>query len=422
MKHTLQQLQMRLLFLSNFYPPISRGGYEQWCQEVADEFRDRGHEVTILTSRHGLNQITSPEPSWIHRTLYLEMEINSLLNSFYFFTSRRAHQNANLEELRRVIIQTRPDVILVWGMWNISRLIPALAEQLMPNRVVYYLGDYWPLLPDQFENYWLHPGRNWKTSLPKRLLKPLALKTLAGENQPILSFGHAGFATNFLREEYIRRGLIISNSIIIYGAADTKPYISLDKPEDPCDVSISLLYVGRLTHDKGVHTCIQAMGILRNHMPDRSVNLIIVGSGDIEYETYLENLAISVQVRDRVIFMGSLPKEELPEIYRKADIILFPSIWPEPFGRVLIEAMAAGVPVIGTAVGGAAEILYDEENALLFPPGDPAALASQIVRLIDNPDLRQKIVGAGRKIAVGKFDIRRMVRDIEAYLQDIVGT
>ncbi len=412
---------MRLLFLSNFYPPVSRGGYEQWCQEIADELRDRGHEVTILTSRYGLDQITSPEPSWIHRTLFLEMEINSFKNGFWFFTSRRTHQKANLEELRRVITQTKPEIIMIWGMWNISQLIPALAEHLLPDRVVYYLGDYWPLLPNQLENYWSVPGRNWMASLPKRLLKPLALKTLASENQPILSFRHAVFATNFLREEYIRRGLNICNSTIIYGAADTRPYISLDKPKDPCDALISLLYVGRLTQDKGVHTCIQAMGLLRNHPKAGSMNLTIVGSGDFEYESYLENIAIGEQVRDRVSFLGTLSKSELPEIYRKADIFFFSSIWPEPFGRVLVEAMAAGVPVIGTAVGGAAEILCDEENALLYPPGDPVALASQIIRLIDNPDLRQRLVNAGRKTAIEKYDIRRMVHDIEAYLQVIAG-
>jgi glycosyltransferase involved in cell wall biosynthesis len=349
------------------------------------------------------------------------MEIVSLKNSFQFFTSRRAHQKANLEELRRIITQTRPEVILIWGMWNISRLIPVLAEQLMPNQVVYYLGDYWPLLPDQFENYWSVPGQSWKTSIPKRLLKPLALKLIAAENSPQLSFTHVIFASNFLRDEYIRKGLRIENSTIISGAAQTQPYISLDKPEDQCDDSVSLLFVGRLTQDKGVHTCIQAMGLLRNHTKAGSMNLIIVGSGDFEYETYLQNLAIGEQVRDRVTFLGALSKSELPEIYRKADIFLFSSIWPEPFGRVLVEAMAAGVPVIGTAVGGAAEILCDEENALLYPPGDTATLASQIIRLIDNPDLRQRLVNAGRKTAIEKYDIRRMVRDIEAYLQVIAG-
>ncbi|NTW12815.1 MAG: glycosyltransferase, partial [Anaerolineales bacterium] len=113
------------------------------------------------------------------------------------------------------------------------------------------------------------------------------------------------------------------------------------------------------------------------------------------------------------------PKEALPALYHRSDILLFTSIWAEPFGRVIVEAMASGVVVVGTAVGGAAEILTDGENALTFTADDPASLTSQLKRLIDSPALREQLAMSARRTVADKFDIRRMTAEIESYLQGI---
>ena len=81
--------------------------------------------------------------------------------------------------------------------------------------------------------------------------------------------------------------------------------------------------------------------------------------------------------------------------------------------------MASGVAVVGTRVGGATEILVEEENSLTFPPGDAAVLAGQIKRLIDSPDLRTRLAGSGRQTATTKFDLTRMTTEIEAYLDSL---
>ena len=80
---------MRILFLSNFYPPASRGGYEQWCQEVADGLRSKGHAVVVLTSDHGKSGLQTSDPAWVHRSLHLEMELASLKNAFQFYPPQK---------------------------------------------------------------------------------------------------------------------------------------------------------------------------------------------------------------------------------------------------------------------------------------------------------------------------------------------
>ncbi|RIK39243.1 MAG: hypothetical protein DCC55_18645 [Chloroflexi bacterium] len=411
---------MRVLFLSNFYPPASRGGYEQWCQEVTEGLRARGHEVVVLTSRHGQSLVKGTEPAWIVRDLYLEMELASLRNAVQFFTQRKVREQANLTRLRQIVESFQPDVVLMWGMWNLPRSLPALAEALLPHRVAYYMGDYWPTLPNQFTYYWQEPGRHWASALPKRLLGAVAHRILAQEERPALKFEHVMFPTAFMRDELQRQGITPKESVVIYGAVDTDPYLTCTSlPQEQRDVSIRLLFVGRLASEKGVHTVVEALGRLVYRYGYNQLQLSVVGAGDNGYEAYLQELIKQEKVQPYVTLLGMQPKETMPALYAQADLFLFASIWPEPFGRVLVEAMAAGLAVVGTATGGAAEILVDGENALVFPPGDVEGLAACIARLIDSPELRRRLVDRGRQHALQKFSIQRMTAEIELQLRMI---
>lgn len=412
---------MRILCLSNFYPPASRGGYELWCQEVTEGLRGLGHEVMVLTSTHGQDAIRGHEPAWVRRDLHLEMEFASLRNSVSFFASRRAREDENLACLRLSVARFSPDVVLVWGMWNLPRSLPALAEKLLPARVAYYIGDYWPTLPCQLEVYWQAPARNWLTGIPKTMLKPLALGQLRREPPPRLAFEHAIFPTIFMRDELKRGGVSPMHSEVVYGAIDTYPFRDRHVVSDTCQGSATrLLFVGRLTPEKGVHTAIEALHHLLFAWGFKHVQLTIVGSGEPDYEAHLRRLASEKKVESAVAFLRAQPQEAMPAIYQQADILLFTSIWPEPFGRVLVEAMASGLAVVGATTGGATEILNDNVNALTYAPGDPYSLAAQVARLIESPQLRKRLAESARCTSVQMFDIHRMTAQLEAILKAIV--
>ncbi|MBX2998548.1 MAG: glycosyltransferase family 4 protein [Caldilineaceae bacterium] len=412
---------MRLLFLSNFYPPASRGGYERWCQEVAEDLRQRGHEIIVLTSRSPADPGLADERAWIRRELHLEMPLVSLRNGVEFFTSRKRREAENLQCLTQILEDEDPDAVLVWGMWNLPRSLPALAEARLPGRVIYYMGDYWPMLPTQYAEYWRAPARNWVTRLPKALLKMAADQVLAGEEMPLLQFAHVIFPTRFMCEDFEQRGIPVGESAVIYGAVDLHPYGNGHRAVVDETGSLSLLYAGRLTHEKGVHTAVEAVSKLV-HQPDPpTIHLTVVGDGDPDYVDGLRQRIHGDGIERYVTLLGPQPASAMPGIYRNADILLFTSIWDEPFGRVLVEAMAAGVVVVGTATGGAGELLIDEENALRFPPEDAHALAEQIRRLSASPTLRKQLSERGRQMATQQFDIRRMSAEIEAYLQRVVG-
>ncbi|MGD2158110.1 MAG: hypothetical protein PVG32_14635, partial [Anaerolineales bacterium] len=142
---------MRILFLSNLYPPFARGGYEQWCQEVAIELSSRGHEVSVLTSRSpDDNSCQNGEEIPVHRLLHLEVEEGLIHTTVRLLKDRKGLEQENLASTQRLIEDFQPDLGFVWGMWNIPRSVPAMVEQLLPGRVVYYICDYWLSLPSSY--------------------------------------------------------------------------------------------------------------------------------------------------------------------------------------------------------------------------------------------------------------------------------
>jgi glycosyltransferase involved in cell wall biosynthesis len=117
-----------------------------------------------------------------------------------------------------------------------------------------------------------------------------------------------------------------------------------------------------------------------------------------------------------VTFLGKVPAEHMAQVYMAHDVLVFPSIWEEPFSLTLIEAMASGLAVVGTTTGGSAEILRDGVNSLTFKADDPEDLARQLQRLIEDPHLRQRLATAGQRTVRQTFNIHRSVDQIEELL------
>lgn len=129
---------------------------------------------------------------------------------------------------------------------------------------------------------------------------------------------------------------------------------------------------------------------------------------------------MALDVDEAVTFAGQQPPQAVGAYYDAANVLLFTSIWPEPFGRVPVEAMLAGLPIVGSAVGGAAELLKDGETALTFPAGDARALAAQTARLLADEKLRQSLTARAGKFALERHTCAQMAAGIEAYLTCLV--
>jgi glycosyltransferase involved in cell wall biosynthesis len=223
--------------------------------------------------------------------------------------------------------------------------------------------------------------------------------------------------SEYVRDNLAAAGKISSDSDVLYIGIDPHPF------EDIYQVGkfvsndhIRLLYFGRLIEDKGVHSAIEALGFLKQRGLADRVKLTILGSGHPDYESRLMSMVRELDISEQVSFVGKVPREEIPQYLKTNDVFLFTSIWPEPFGRTIIEAMLAGLVVIGSDVGGSREIFAHYDEKLLFPAGNADELAKRIHWLLEHPESVKELKQQGRKLALEHFDIHQMVDKMEAYL------
>ena len=415
---------MRILFLSNFYPPHALGGYEQWCQEVADGLSARGHHVFVLTSRHGANG-EPPEPvaagePYVRRTLHLQADVH-YYRPLDFFAQRRTQERENLDELHGAIEHFNPDVIMVWGMWNLSHMLPYLAEQRMGDRVCYYVSSYWPLDLDLHIQYWTLPTRRIWLRPFKKPFAALALAQLrAEEYPPPLRFDHAVCCSHYVRNTLVEQGALPESANVLLGG--TEPDLFLEYAANRRTKKnnvLQMIYFGRLVHDKGVHTAIEALGHLSERQLLQRVKLTILGNGHPDYERQLRELAKEKGVQERVQFARQIPREDIVKVLGRFDLFLFTSIWPEPMARSVMEAMAAGLLVIGTTVGGQGEMLKHGHNGLTFPAENATVLADRIDQALNEPALRSQLAKAGQNMVIEQYTLERMIIEIEQFLMSV---
>jgi glycogen(starch) synthase len=411
---------MRILFISNLYPPHEIGGLEQICQEVVGRLQERGHICHVLTSDYGIQRGEASEDG-VSRSLHLQADIH-YYRPFAFFFRRPWQEWANRQALHRAIKAFKPDIVFVWGMWNLSPRVACWAEKWMPERVAYNVESYWPLDIDPHIAYWRDPSKRPLIRLVLWPFAKLALALLKVESYPPRpKFRHVSCCSQYVVDVLVRSGAIPPGAVAILNGIDPTPFISQQRQKCKPNMSLRLLYFGGLLEHKGVHTAIEALGILQQQAQVDGMRLTIVGGGPPDYEARLCSLTRSLDLEDKVHFVGQIPRTEIPHILANHDVFLFTSIWAEPFGRTIIEAMAAGLAVIGADVGGSKEIFRFYPENMLFEPGNAESLAAQIQRLIDAPDLVDRLGEAGQRLVLEHFTLGRMVDEIEHWLEEIVG-
>ena len=418
---------MRILFVSNFYPPYARGGYELWCSEVAEELTRRGNHVCVLTSESSSGpEIVKENNVDIYRVLNLEVE-NGLLNTLIRLLSayKRIEQD-NLDQTRAAVEKFSPDIVMVWGMWNISRSVPALLEQMLPGRVAYYICDYWLTLPNAYIQRLREPAQRQWLNGAKKLLGKVFLSSLEKEPVVDLELNHPICVSNAVKELLISSDIPVQHSKVVYGGTQIEQFSLRDssKVGRKLQGELKLLYIGRLEPEKGVHTAIQAVSavhqMLMDDLDQSTVTLDVIGLGNSSYSEYLELIVQEHNIENKVTFLKSVKRSEIPEIMMRYDALIFPSEWPEPFARTVLEAMAAELLVIGTTAGGTGELLINMETGLTFSVGDSGELANQIIRVLNAPELRLRLAGSGSERVKEYFTFESMVDQFQKIFREIM--
>ena len=171
----------------------------------------------------------------------------------------------------------------------------------------------------------------------------------------------------------------------------------------------TILYVGRLIGWKGVKDLVAAFK--RVVQRRAAVKLLIIGDG--EERRSLEIVSRDLAISDKVVFVGSVARENLPRYLALGDVFVLPSVADETFGISLCEAMACEVAAVATRVGGIPEVAEDRVTGFLTEPGDPSGLAEKILLLLADPELRVRMGKEGRRRVLSRFSWDQVARSLE---------
>ena len=294
------------------------------------------------------------------------------------------------------VIKLCGDRDLIYANTQKALVVGAIASFLTGKPLVYHLHDILSL------EHFSPTNRRVAVSLANRFANLIIANSQATKTAFIRAGG---------KEQLVE---------VVYNGFDLEKYqinndrITQLKQELNLEGRYIIGHFSRLSPWKGQHILIEAL----NSCPEATA--ILVGDALFGEDEYVEQLHQQVEksgLRDRVRFLGF--RTDVPELMSMCDLIVHTSTAPEPFGRVIVEAMLCGKPVIASAAGGATELIQNNETGWLTPPGDTLELANAIERCIEQSELNMEVARAGKQSAIERFDLFKIERQIDDLLCQI---
>jgi glycosyltransferase involved in cell wall biosynthesis len=364
---------LKILIVSGIWPP-DVGGPASHAPEVAEFLLGRGHSVEVVTTAEAPPAPEAYPVRWVSRELPVGVR--------HLTAASRLRERA-----------ARNDVVYSTGMLGRTTLGCALARKPFVAKLTQDPAFERAQRRGQFQGD------------PVEFQSTGSARALRGARDfELRRAAHVVCPSAFLAG--LVRGWGVPEERISVLPNPTPPVPGL--PERARGERPLLAFAGRMTAPKALGVALEAMA----QVPE--VELALAGDGD--ERVALEARAHELGLDGRVRFLGSLPRDEVLALFRRADAALLSSAW-ENFPHALVEALAVGTPAIATDVGGVPEIVTDGENGLLVLPGDSAALAAAIRRFLGDDELRARLTAAAAPSAE-RFSAERIYGRLEQILSD----
>jgi glycosyltransferase involved in cell wall biosynthesis len=414
----------RWLVIGATYPPLHMGGYELMCRDHVASMRGIGVEPVVLTSTFGLSGGRPRE----ERGTSGEMVVRALDWEVHEFAVRypsrgrlwrREWQQQRI--LRRILEQHRPEVAIIWMLLGLSKsLMITLHEMGIPIIVVVHEG--WPIHDfdgDPWTSFWGRRSVRCRSRVVKRLVRGVVQRVVAPwDLWPAVRAAVPVYCSDSLRSEVeAGRPEWRDRGVVVHDGIDVERMSRSRDDRAPLGHPLRLLYAGRVESRKGVHTAISVLaGVRRAGITAR---LRIVGWRNEAYVATLRSQAEALGVDSLLDWTDALPHEAIPAVYAEADMLLFPTIWAEPFGLAPLEAMATGCVVLATGSGGSGEYLRDGENAMLFPVNGADAAVRTVLQLVESPELVARLRAGGRA-TVSRHSMQQTAQSYNAVVEKVI--
>ena len=341
---------MKIAIIVGAFPPKWLAGTEIATYNLADHLARRGHEVHVITSHDaGLPEFSEENGFSVHRIAWPKIRFLGIV-TFWAKVCLK--------------IQTiKPDVFHAQSLLCGIPAVVAKKSLKIPYVVWGQGSDIY--LPDRFTQ--------------------MTSKSILQNADAVLALTED--MKQKMREICDRDISVVPNGI------DLKRF-EISSGEKKEGSAKTIIFVGRLHPVKGVQYLIEAMAIVHQQMPD--VKLVIVGDG-VE-RARLEELAEKLNLNGCIQFAGQVPQESIPRLMHQADVFALSSL-SESFGIVNLEAMAAGLPIVATNVGGIPDIVEEGVNGFLINAKNPEEIAERVLILLQNDEMREEISANNREKA-----------------------
>jgi glycosyltransferase involved in cell wall biosynthesis len=372
---------VRILHVNKFL--YRRGGAEGYMLDVAAMHEAAGHDVAFFAMRHPDN-LSSRYERWFPSQVDFDPLPSGIVRRVEG-AGRLLWSTSAARGMEAVIRDFRPDVVHLHNVYH--QLSPSILQPVRRHRIpaVMTLHDYKLACPTY---RFLDHGEICEACVPRRFWQPalrrcnagsLAASALNGLELTLHTYGRAyapvgifACPSRFLLDKMRSSRVYPDRLRWLPNFVDSQSIAPKERPGGP------VIFAGRLSSEKGVDVLVEAVA-LRGEL-----ELDVAGDGPARGE--LEELAAARGVADRVRFHGRVPTGRLGELLRASSVAAVPSRWYENMPLAVIEAFAAGLPVVGTDLGGVPELIDAGVNGEIVPANDAAALAETLARLAGDPD------------------------------------
>lgn len=347
---------------------------------------DNGHKVVVFSMHHPLNFPSEYSKYFVSYINYDEEVRNISLSSGIKVLGRTVFSREARGKIEQLIKDERPDIAHINNIHH--HITPSIFYPLKKHKIpiVWTLHDYTVICPNtsflandricercrKTKYYWAPLIRCKKGSFLASLVA--GIESTIHRMMRVNDFVDVFITpSEFLKKKLIDYGFKEERIICMYHFSESDPNIEKSLSDD------YILYVGRLSHEKGIKTLIDAVS-----GDSIDIMLKIIGDGPLK-----EDMVKYVRSRgtDRIEFLGHLSHDDVLRYIKGCRFVVMPSEWYENYPFAVIEAFACGKPVIGSDTGGLPELIRDTERGLLFEMGNPSDLSVTINYLLNNPDL-----------------------------------
>lgn len=396
---------MKIIIFNTLYYPYQIGGAERSVQLLAESLNNNGDEVTVVTLHDGND---------VEQVNYNGVDVVKLplLNSYWpwgdvqgrltklFWHIRDIYNNKMLEVITNRFANETYDVVHTNNLCGFSVAVWEWAkERNFP--IVHTARDYYLMNPNA---KLFRKGENHSPKTIDSLAFSFIKKREARKVTKFVGI------SQYIKKLHVQNDFFRNDiSEVIYNSIDITRTLGPDKRKYKDGGMVTFGYLGRIEENKGIEFLLNALDKLGRD----DLNLLVAGKGDDEYLRFLERKYSKINFK----FIGTV---KINDFFPQIDYLITPSLWNEPFGRVVVEANSFGIPVLGSSRGGIPEIIVENETGFVFDADDQHSLVTLLQNVLMLSDHEYSMLSENSFLFSQKFSSENVMREYVKIYDDAI--